>query len=96
MSFLLLALGAASASACHQYRYCNCLNSDGQQNDDATGKACTDYNHEMYLVDGPVSGHVQCTSEHSAKIEMDNCHWKNLCGYFGATGDSSYGCWGRR
>jgi hypothetical protein len=92
MSFLLLALGAASASACHQYRFCTCLNSDGQQNDTVTGTACNDYGKEMYLVPGPSSGHQQCTSEHSADIGMDNCHWKKLCGYFGATGDSSRGC----
>jgi len=92
-SFLLLALGAGSASACDLYRYCTCLNSDGQQNDYATGKTCGDWSKEMYLVDGPGSGHKQCTSSHSADIPMDNCGWRRSCNHYGAGGDSS--CWGR-
>jgi hypothetical protein len=39
--FLLLALEAASASACANYQYCNCLNADGTQNDTATQTIAT-------------------------------------------------------
>jgi hypothetical protein len=94
ISFLLLALGAGSASACKQYRYCNCFDSDGQQNDYATGKACADWSKEMYLVDGPGVGHKQCTSLRSADIGMDNCNWRVLCQDYGATGSDS-SCWSK-
>jgi hypothetical protein len=38
--FLLLTLGAAFASACHNYYSCQCVNSDGTPNNAATNNVC--------------------------------------------------------
>jgi hypothetical protein len=84
-SFLLLALGAASASACHDYQYCHCYDSDGIQNDQATKAVCDQY-RETYLVDGPTAGHKQCTSDNNVQIRLNNCDWRLACQNNEATG----------
>jgi hypothetical protein len=74
--FLLLALGAAFASACHNYDSCQCVGSDGTANDTATANVCN-------AVGG--SGTSLCYSGE----DMDNCHWKDFCALAGATGSDS-------
>jgi hypothetical protein len=93
ISFLLLALAAASASACHNYQYCNCLNADGSQNDVVTQTICNEYK-EAYTVAGPGNGHLQCTSANNVQIRLNNCQWRKACWNGGAKGSDS-SCWSK-
>ena len=73
--FLLL-LGAAFATACHNYDSCQCVGSDGTANDTATNTVCS-------ADDGTGDGLCYGAGD------MDNCHWRDFCTLAGATGADS-------
>ena len=80
--FLLLALGAASASACTLFEYCHCLDSDGSANDGATRAACN-----------IVGGNTQNDPTNKFQESYDsastgNVQFKQYCWNSGATGDN--------
>lgn len=90
-SFLLLALGAASASACDNYYYCYCLDDNGIQDDYATGRACAGY-PTAHLIDGPAAGYHQCTAIDAGTVLFYNCYFEEACqDYYSASAD----CWDR-
>jgi hypothetical protein len=91
VSFLLLALEVASASACANYLNCHCVNADGVQNDAVTRTICNQYK-EANMGPGPIIGYLQCTSPSNVQVQLDNCEWRKACKAHGATGSDS-SCW---
>ena len=72
--FLLLALGAAFASACRNYDTCQCLNSAGNTDDTATSTVCK-------ANDGTADGD-RC---HGGDF-IDDCSWDDFCALAGTVG----------
>jgi hypothetical protein len=87
--FLLLALGAASTSACDPYASCFCSDSDGLHNDTATTSVCTKLSGTMLLNPDPLNNWLQCAS--TTGTGWDNCCFRELCQSLGAEGDSQCG-----
>ena len=70
--FLLLALGAAFASACaDKYNTCQCIGTNSQQNSSATDDVCKSFNYGQI-----VSGNGD---ECQGGEDMNNCHWDDFC-----------------
>jgi hypothetical protein len=86
--FLLLALGAASASACDNYIYCHCRNSDGSANNDATGDICN-YFVGTQSYDGDIPGNECEVGSGPDNSFWSNCKWRIYCKILGATGSDS-------
>jgi hypothetical protein len=72
--FLLLALGAAFASACRGYDSCQCLHAAGNADDTATKTVCT-------ANDGTLNGGL-CFGGNF----MDDCNWDDFCALAGGVG----------
>lgn len=84
-SFLLLVLGAASASACDSYHICHCQDSNGSANDQATNTACS--TGFGYIQRDPTNTFAECVSDEQGA--MDNVAFKQYCWKAGQTGDDS-------
>jgi hypothetical protein len=89
---LLFALGAAFASACDNYDYCHCLNSDSSPNDAATQRIC-DFTKQDY--GGGTITTVKSYKECYMAGIADNCLWTDFCLIVGETGSYS-DCRGNR
>jgi hypothetical protein len=93
--FLLLALGASSTSACSDFAFCHCQNSDRSFNNTATATVCGWYRPEFgqmvyaTINHGLGTKNQECTEVHST---WNNCKWREHCQQAGATGDDS-SCW---
>ena len=88
--FLLLALGASSASACSQYSHCHCMNSDGNPNDAATKAVCNGEGAGIGSIEPYKSGsdsYTDCVAQHGC---WNNCSWRKDCYNAGATGSDSH------
>jgi hypothetical protein len=91
---LLLALGAASVSACNSYYDCHCVQSDSTPNNVATDDVCN-YMINTYLLgsitDGsaPDGGNECLIGTGSSMAGWDNCLWRIYCKVVGATGSDS-------
>jgi hypothetical protein len=70
--FLLLALGAAFASACDNYQSCQCVGSNGSANDSATDVVCNSMNDGQIISTG--NGN-QCQGGE----DLNNCDWDDFC-----------------
>lgn len=86
--FLLLALGAASASACSDYMNCHCQNSDGSANNNATGDICN-YFDATISYDDDIPGNECIVGSGSHNDDWNNCKWRVYCKIVGATGSDS-------
>ena len=71
--FLLLALGAAFASACADYTSaCQCVGSDAKPNNTATDLVCNSMNSGQIISYG---GYDQCWHGEV----LNNCRWDDFC-----------------
>ena len=86
--FLLLALGAASASACSDYQNCHCQNSDGSANDGATDDICN-YFVATQSYDNDIPGQECIVGSSNSNDDWNNCKWRVYCKIVGATGSDS-------
>jgi hypothetical protein len=84
--FLLLALGAASTSACSsKYSYCHCTDSTGSANDTATMLACI---WDIGIIQPyPGDSWHECYS--GDDWDWDNCDFRVKCTYVGTSGQDS-------
>ena len=89
---LLLALGAASVSACERYNLCHCYNSDWTKDNNATDSICS-YFGNTAVSDGndPNNVYDVCPAggNSPAWTGWDNCLWRVYCKIKGATGQDS-------
>jgi hypothetical protein len=93
VSFLLLALGAASVSACSSYNFCHCDNSDSTPDNSATDAICS-YFGNTATSDGndPNNVYDVCPAGQNAynsQFGWNNCLWRVYCKIKGATGGDS-------
>ena len=100
--FLLLALGASSATACSDYYWCHCDDSDGTPNNDATTAVCSGYFspappsmvNDTYDY-GDSTTYLECEAHGGSNSgTWNNCVWRRHCQNVGATGDSNCHCKG--
>jgi hypothetical protein len=92
--FLLLALGAASASACALFQYCHCLNSDGSANDDATNATCIIEGPPNSIQENPTNSILECYYGGYPNGYISNVQFKQWCWNSGATADNAQSCRG--
>jgi hypothetical protein len=94
VSFVLLALGAASVSACNSYYDCHCVQSDSSPNNKATDDICN-YMINTYGLgeitqhSAPDGGDECLYGTGSSVAGWDNCLWRVYCKIVGATGQDS-------
>ena len=86
ISFLVLTLGAASASACSNYYLCHCYDSDGVPNNTVTQAVCNLISNQGSMVN--VTGYLECNAG-TWSWGWDNCEWRGECLAAKATGDDS-------
>jgi hypothetical protein len=85
--FLFFALGATSAFACANYKYCHCYSSGGAPDNAATVNVCNDW---YGVPSGPtgVNGAQECSDLSGLGI-MSNSDFRRLCTVAFATGGDS-------
>ena len=96
--FLLFALGVSSTSACANYRFCHCYDSDGSPNNKATATVC--FWHAGPAYEGQLvydireygTGTMNQECHATGRYDFNNCSWREDCQQAGATGDDS-SCW---
>jgi hypothetical protein len=91
---LLLALGAASVSACNSYYDCHCVQSDSSPNNAATDDIChymnTEYQQGSVTSGTAPDGGDECLVGTGTSVSgWDNCLWRIYCKIVGATGPDS-------
>ena len=85
--FLLLALGAAFASACDNFQSCQCVGSNRNSNDSATNTVCNAMNSGQIVNNG--NG-----NECQGGEDLNNCDWDDFCALAQSV-DSAYAlCYG--
>jgi hypothetical protein len=89
---LLLALGVGTASACNDYWYCHCYDSDSTPNNPATDAICNYFGGTKQPDTGeygPNTNYQECSSSGYIGNSWDNCIFRIWCKIVGATGPDS-------
>jgi len=86
--FLLLALGAASTSACsNKYTYCHCTTSTGAVNETATMQVCL---WEIGIIQpSPGQDWHECKTCDLCEPSFSNCDFREKCTYVESGGQDS-------
>jgi hypothetical protein len=85
--FLFFALGATSAFACAEYKYCHCYGSGGAPDDEATVAVCNGW-YEVPSHPTGANGAEECSGPNGLGT-MSNCDFRRLCAVAFATGGDS-------
>jgi hypothetical protein len=87
--FLLLALRVSFASACQHYKFCHCLDSNGNPDNNATTTICEGERHGASLQLDQYEYGDGTNNKECFNGCFDNCSWRRDCQSVGATGSDS-------